>query len=201
MAVVGRPRTFCRDEALRKAMVVFWEKGYEGTTIADLIAVIGMKAPSLYAAFGNKDALFKEVVALFSGMIENGPLKALVETQPIYAALEKSFAHNVYIFCGQDNPASCLIMTAAINCAPEHSEHIAGLKNLRTTYKQALKDRFNRAVVDGELIATANTEELAEFYMTFLHGLALRAKDGSVKSELETSCTYALNSLKLLLKH
>lgn len=64
MPPAGRPRTFDRGEALKKAMMVFWEKGFEGATMAELIAVIGMKAPSVYAAFGNKDALFREVVEL-----------------------------------------------------------------------------------------------------------------------------------------
>jgi len=74
------------------------------------------------------------------------------------------------------------------------------LKNLRTGYKRVLETRFKQAVTDGQLISSANPQTLAEFYMTFVHGLALRAKDGVSKSELQTSTDYALVTVKLMLK-
>ena len=73
MASAGRPRTFDRDEALKKAMMMFWEKGYEGTTMSDLINAVGMKAPSVYAAFGNKDQLFNEVIQLYACLLYTSP--------------------------------------------------------------------------------------------------------------------------------
>lgn len=198
MSPAGRPRTFDRDEALKKAMLVFWEKGYEGTTMADLIAAIGMKAPSVYAAFGNKDALFREVVEFYKNKVEQGPLKVLNETTPILNALESSLKENVAMFTGPE-ATSCLIMSGAINCAPEHYEHVEHLRNLRSLYKEALKARFDRAIEDGQLIEGANPSALAEFYFTFIHGLALRAKDGSTKEALLTSCKFALEMLKSVL--
>lgn len=199
MSPAGRPRTFDRDEALKKAMLVFWEKGYEGTTMADLIAAIGMKAPSVYAAFGNKDALFREVVEFYKNKVEQGPLRVLNETTPILNALESSLKENVAMFTGPE-ATSCLIMGGAINCAPEHYEHVEHLRNLRSLYKEALKARFDRAIEDGQLIEGANASALAEFYFTFIHGLALRAKDGSAKEELLTSCEFALEMLKSVLR-
>lgn len=201
MASAGRPRTFDRDEALKKAMLLFWEKGYEGTTMADLINAVGMKAPSVYAAFGNKDQLFNEVVQLYASSISNGPLRILNETSGVDDAFENLFAENIRSFTNGGNPTSCLIMTAAINCAPEHSKHVETLKHLRSIYKDAFKARLMRAIEQQQINPDANPVALAEFYATFAHGLALRARDGANKSELETSCELALQVLKVVLKN
>jgi len=199
MCPAGRPRTFDREEALKKAMMVFWKKGFEGTTMADLIAAIGMKAPSVYAAFGNKDALFREAVELYKNKVEQGPLKVLNKTRSIVKALENSLNENVEMFSGPE-ASSCLIMAGAINTAPEHQEHVQHLKNLRSLYKEALKDRFKQAIEDGQLIEGAQPDALAEFYFGFIHGLALRAKDGSTKKELHASCKFALEALRSVLR-
>ena len=200
MSPAGRPRTFDRDEALKKAMMVFWEKGFEGTTMADLVAAIGMKAPSVYAAFGNKDALFREVVDIYRGRVEQGPLKVLNDTPSVYTALEQSLRQNVEMFSGP-NPPSCLIMAGAINCAPEHQEHVNYLMGLRALYKDILKTRFDRALTEGELVEGTNTSALAEFYFSFIHGMALRARDGSSNTELLASTEFALQALKPVLKN
>jgi AcrR family transcriptional regulator len=199
MPPAGRPRTFDREVALKKAMLVFWEKGFEGTTMADLIAAIGMKAPSVYAAFGNKDALFREAVELYKGQVEQGPLKALHESPHILDAIESSLAESVKMLAGPE-ASSCLIMAGAINCAPEHQEHVLHLRNLRAGYKGALKSRFAQAIEDGQLIEGTDPDVLAEFYFGFIHGLALRAKDGSTKKELQASCKLALQALKSVLR-
>lgn len=199
MSPAGRPRTFDRDEALKKAMMVFWEKGFEGTTMADLVAAIGMKAPSVYAAFGNKDALFREVVDIYKNKVEQGPLKVLNDIRDVYAALEQSLRDNVEMFSGPHAP-SCLIMAGAINCAPEHQEQVDYLMGLRAQYKEILKARFDRALAEGQLVEGTNTNALAEFYFGFIHGIALRARDGSSKADLLTSTEFALQALKLSLK-
>jgi len=195
MPPAGRPRTFDRGEALKKAMMVFWEKGFEGTTMAELIAVIGMKAPSVYAAFGNKDTLFREAVELYKGQVEQGPLKVLHESTSILDALENSLNETVKMLSGA-KVSGCLIMGGAINCAPEHQEHVQHLRNIRGKYKEALKRRFAQAKVDGQLNEGTDPEALAEFYFGFIHGLALRAKDGSTEKELQSSCKFALEVLK-----
>ena len=199
MVSPGRPRTFDRELALKKAMHVFWEKGYEGATMSELIAAIGMKAPSIYAAFGNKDALFAEVVNMYAVIVQKGPLKALVETPGIYQAMESALQQNVALISNPENPPTCLIMSAAINCTPDNQGHIESLRNLRSAYKKVLLQRFNQAVADKELVAEANPQELAEFYMTIVQGLALRARDGMDKAQLEASSRTALSLLKPLL--
>lgn len=201
MAAVGRPRTFDRTAALERAMHVFWEKGYEGTTMVDLIQTIGVKAPSVYAAFGNKDALFKQAVKTYSELVGIRPVNSLLETNSIYEAIKKSLQDNVEIFTSPNNPSSCLIFSAAINCSPEHLEHTNDLRELRQNFKGVYKDRIEKAVLAGEFKDHVNSEELAEFFMAFVHGLAMRAKDGSAANELSTSCEFALSLLKLQLKN
>ena len=196
MAVVGRPRTFDKDEALTKAMYVFWEKGYEGTTMADLIESIGIKAPSIYAAFGNKDAIFKEVVTHYLPIVVNGQLGTLNNIPNIYEAVDNTLKECVSLFSSNDNPHNCLIMTAAINTSPEHIEHVEALKNIRNDYKAAWRKRFEKAVLDNQMINGANPNELAEYFTTIIQGMALRAKDGASRDDLEKTSEIAIKILK-----
>lgn len=196
MASAGRPRTFDRKQALIKAMHVFWEKGYEGTTMADLIASIGMKAPSIYAAFGNKDAMFKEVIQCYLPIVTKGQLSALNSSPEIYQAVENSLKECVSLFTGANNPHTCLIMTAAINAAPEHAEHIEVLKDLRKEYNAAWTKRFEKAKADQQLVAEADPASLAEYFTTLIQGMALKAKDGANTDSLKNISALALKSLR-----
>ncbi len=200
MASVGRPRTFDRDEALKKAMLVFWDKGFEGTTMSDIIAAIGMKAPSVYAAFGNKDALFEEVVQHYTGMFHQGPLKALNGYSDIGQAIEHCLKAHVDMFTSQEKACSCLLLTAANNCSPEHQQHVISLRNIRASYKSALLARFKKAQAEGQLTDEADPRSLTNFYATCIQGMAMSAKDGASKQVLLESCGYALSVLKPFLR-
>lgn len=196
MASAGRPRSFDKDEALKKAMYVFWEKGYEGTTMADLIESIGMKAPSIYAAFGNKDAIFKEVVAHYLPIVADGQLATLNKTSDIFEAVEKTLNECVRLFTSSDNPHTCLIMTAAINASPEHQEHVEALRALRKDYKKNWENRFFRAQKEGQLKSNLTPQQLAEYYVTVIQGMALSAKDGAKEESLAKTKEIATKILK-----
>jgi AcrR family transcriptional regulator len=195
MATAGRPRSFDKDEALKKAMHVFWEKGYEGTTMADLIESIGMKAPSIYAAFGNKDAIFKEVVQCYLPIVVEGQLGALNSSSEIYKAVENTLKACVSLYTCEDNPHTCLIMTAAINTAPEHSEHIETLRRLKEKYKSAWEKRFKQAKLDRQLSDEVNPSELAEYFTTLIQGMTIKAKDGASRDTLISVTNIALKTL------
>ena len=196
MATAGRPRSFDKDNALNKAMYVFWEKGYEGTTMADLIQSIGMQAPSIYAAFGNKDSIFKEVVKNYLPIVVEGQLAALNSSSEIYEAVEATLRACVNLYTSEDNPHTCLIMTAAINTAPEHNEHIEALRSLREKYKTAWEKRFERAKFDKQLEYDANPSELAEYFTTLIQGMTIKAKDGTSKESLASTVKLALKVLR-----
>lgn len=195
MAIVGRPRTFDKQQALIKAMHVFWEKGYEGTTMADLIQSIGMKAPSIYAAFGNKDAIFKEVIQCYLPIVVKGQLAALNSSSDIYQSIESSLNESVKLFTGKDNPHTCLIMTAAINASPENTAHVTTLKELREEYKAAWKRRFEKASEDQQLSIDADPTVLAEYFTALIQGMSIKAKDGASQ---ETLLGIVKMSLKIL---
>ncbi len=195
MSTAGRPRSFDKDEALKKAMHVFWEKGYEGTTMADLIESIGMKAPSIYAAFGNKDAIFKEVVQCYLPIVVEGQLGALNSSSEIYKAVENTLKACVSLYTCEDNPHTCLIMTAAINTAPEHSEHIETLRRLKEKYKSAWEKRFKQAKLDRQLSDEVNPSELAEYFTTLIQGMTIKAKDGASRDTLISVTNIALKTL------
>lgn len=195
MATAGRPRSFDKNEALKKAMYVFWEKGYEGTTMADLIESIGMKAPSIYAAFGNKDAIFKKVVQAYLPIVVEGQLAALNSSSEIYKAVENTLKACVDLYTCEDSPNTCLIMTAAINTAPEHSEHIENLKSLREKYKSAWERRLIQAKLDQQLSEGANPSDLAEYFTTLIQGMTIKAKDGASQDTLSATSKLALITL------
>ena len=201
MATAGRPRSFDKDDALKKAMYVFWEKGYEGTTMADIIQSIGMKAPSIYAAFGNKDAIFKEVVQSYLPIVVNGQLKALNSSPKIYDAVEATLKACVSLYTGKDNPHTCLVMTGAINTAPEHTEHVETLRALREDYKGAWKKRFEMAEADQQLADEANPNELAEYFTTLIQGMTIKAKDGASEDSLSSTSKLALKTLSQFINH
>lgn len=196
MATLGRPRSFDKEEALKKAMHVFWEKGYEGTSMADLIESIGMKAPSLYAAFGNKDAIFKEVVQKYLPIVVNGQLATLNNTSDIVEAVENTLKECVRLFTSPDNPHTCLIMTAAINASPEHQDHVVSLRAMREDYRNAWVQRFERAEQERQLTGQLSPQQLADFYVTLIQGMSLRAKDGANKQDLTRTAEIALQILK-----
>lgn len=196
MATVGRPRSFDKEEALKKAMHVFWEKGYEGTSMADLIESIGMKAPSLYAAFGNKDAIFKEVVQKYLPIVVNGQLATLNNTSDIVEAVQNTLKESVRLFTSPDNPHTCLIMTAAINASPEHQDHVVSLRAMREDYRNAWVQRFERAEQERQLTGQLSPQQLADFYVTLIQGMSLRAKDGANKQDLTRTAEIALQILK-----
>lgn len=196
MATVGRPRSFDKEEALKKAMHVFWEKGYEGTSMADLIESIGMKAPSLYAAFGNKDAIFKEVVQKYLPIVVNGQLATLNNTSDIVEAVQNTLKESVRLFTSPDNPHTCLIMTAAINASPEHQNHVVSLRAMREDYRNAWVQRFERAEQERQLTGQLSPQQLADFYVTLIQGMSLRAKDGANKQDLTRTAEIALQILK-----
>ena len=125
----------------------------------------------------------------------SGQLKALNSSVKIYDAVEATLKACVSLYTGKDNPHTCLVMTAAINTAPEHSEHVETLKTLRQEYKNAWKKRFEMAEADRQLTDEANPSELAEYFTTIIQGMTIKAKDGATKDTLSSTSKLALKTL------
>lgn len=196
MAPAGRPRSFDKALALRNAMYVFWAKGYEGTTMSDLVEAIGVKGPSVYAAFGNKDSIFVEAVKEYSDMMLSGPLKALTEEPDIYQAIKKLLEANLEFFMNSANPRGCLIMTSAINATPEHTDLVNFVRTYRDDYKERLVKRFELALHEQQIRKDSSPSDLAEYYLMVIHGMALRARDGSALKQLSKVIQISLCGLR-----
>src|SRR5689334_11537165 len=184
MATRGRPRTFDREQALRSAMEVFWARGYEGATLEELLTAMGgIAPPSFYAAFGSKDKLFREAVALYHASLGERMRNAL--TAPTARdAVEALLHEGVRCFSDGDTPRGCLLILGAINRTRTNKEAYDHLHDLREQGPEMIRQRLVRGVADGDLSAGAPLTEIASFYATVMQGLAVRARDGASRQTL-----------------
>src|SRR5258708_620048 len=173
----GRPRSFDREEALMQAMRVFWAKGYESTTLTDLQqAMGGLTAPSLYAAFGSKEALFREVVLLYHQTHGIPMAKALTEGATARASIEGLLRVAATTFCQPDTPRGCLLVLGAMNCMPENQGVQDYLRELRLLRQKVIRQRLKRGIAEGDVPRGADLTAMAAFYATVVHGLAIQAR-------------------------
>lgn len=193
MAQMGRPRTFDRDEALRRAMMLFWEQGYEGVTLSDLqVAMGGITPPSFYAAFGSKEQLFREAVDLFVTTVGAKAVQALSAHDTARGAVEAMLYESVKAFCGADTPRGCLLVLGAMNCTRANKAVQDHLLAFRRQVPQIIKRRLERGVTDGDLSAAADLAAMAAFYATVQHGLAISARDGAPRIALTAAVSGAM---------
>jgi AcrR family transcriptional regulator len=173
----GRPRGFDRATALHRAMEVFWEHGYEGTSIADLTAAMGIAAPSLYAAFGRKEDLFREAVELYDATEGAGTSRALEEEPTARAAIEVALRRNAAAYVDPATPNGCMVVLAATAGAVENAEVRTFLADSRRAGLAAVEQRLARGVAEGDLAPGTDTASLAAFVVTVLQGLSIQARD------------------------
>lgn len=185
MAERGRPRSFDRSAALTRAMEVFWTKGYEGASIADLTAAMGIGSPSLYAAFGSKEALFREAVDLYSAT-EGTEIWTVLDTAPTAReAIAGFLMATAASFARPGKPAGCMIVLSALH-ATEASESVCrALRAKRADNQKAMEDCLRRAVAAGELPRGIDVRPIATFYLTVQQGMSVQARDGASRDMLE----------------
>ena len=192
----GRPRSFDRDAALRGAMEVFWAKGFEGASLQDLMQAMGIRnTPSVYAAFGDKETLFRSAVDLYAATTGAAPLTALAEADGAREGIRAMLASAAKLFSRPSGPGGCLLVTSAITCTREN-EHVAADLKARQRYGvlEALVDKLR---VDPEtgLLSESEIKSLAEYALTIMLGLAMRGHDGACQEELETVANRAVRAI------
>ncbi|QQM40884.1 TetR/AcrR family transcriptional regulator [Streptomyces liliifuscus] len=186
----GRPRSFDRETALEKAILAFWEHGYEATSVSDLTQVMGIGAPSLYAAFGDKRSLFDEVVREYGARYGSFGDRALAEEPTARAAVERMLREAAAEYTEPGRPHGCLIVHAATNCTTPEVEE--SLRDRRNANIAAIESRIRSGVAAGELPADIDTAALARHTGAMIQGMSQQARDGATKEELEALAELAM---------
>ncbi len=189
----GRPREFDTEEALDRAMELFWRKGYEGTSLSDLTSTLGITRPSLYAAFGSKEALFRLVLKRYETKIVTYRPRALAApTAREVARLMLEGAADV--FGNKRNPSGCLGVQGALACSDAADAIRQELTANRSAGEEAIRLRFVRAKAEGDLPADASPAALARYLSAALYGMAVLAADGGNRKELMEVAALALKA-------
>ena len=193
---LGRPRSFDIDGALDRALLVFWRKGYEGASLSDLTKAVGVNRPSLYAAFGDKEALFRKALDRYL----NGPAAYTQEAlnEPTArAVIERLLRGAADLNTAQRNPGGCLTVQGALACGAAGDSIRQELAAYRAAGEAALRRRFQRANSEGDLPATVNPAELARYVVTIVYGMAVQAAGGATRDKLQNVVEMALRTLPL----
>lgn len=191
----GRPPAFDRETVLAAARDVFWEHGYDGSSIADLTASMGITPQSLYAAFQSKADLYREALDQYRRMPRPYPGNPLREQIDTVSAFERFLINSAMIFTAPDHPKGCMISTAVLNCASENEDIAHHVSSLRQQTLDAFTARIESGIADGELRPDTNARSLARFLGAIVQGMSVQARDGATSEELMEMVTHAMNEL------
>jgi AcrR family transcriptional regulator len=181
---MGRARTFDADEALDRAMTVFWSKGYEGASLSDLTEAMGISRPSLYAAYGNKEELFRKALERYGEGPSAYERDAL--TQPTARAVAEALLRGAAdVQTDPATPAGCLAVLGTTYCAEESSPIGKTVIAFRVAGHAAIRERLERARAEGDLPANADPAALTHYIGTVVCGMAVLAASGATRTELE----------------
>jgi TetR/AcrR family transcriptional regulator, copper-responsive repressor len=183
----GRPREFDREQALETAMRLFWNRGYEPTSISDLTSAIGITPPALYGAFGDKKRLFLEAVQHYEQGVGCFARKALTEEPTAEFAIHRLLLDAVKSFTDPKSPKGCLVVLGATNCATESADVFEAIAERRRTAERAVQARIAAGQMAGELSDNTDVEALACLVTAILYGLALKARDGAPRARLRAA--------------
>jgi AcrR family transcriptional regulator len=180
----GRPRGFDRDKALECAMRLFWERGYEATSISDLTKAMGLKPPALYGAFGDKKHLFLEAVDRYQAGPGCFAQEALTQEPTAKQAVRRLLHDAIERFADPSGPKGCMVVLSATNCTAQADDVQAALADLRRSALDAVRNRLAAGQAAGDLTPDADIDTLASLVTTTLYGLALQARDGVASDRL-----------------
>ncbi len=190
----GRPRAFDREAALGQATRLFWAKGYEATAISDLTEAMGIGSPSLYAAFGSKEALYAETLRHYRDNYEPLFWASFPSARTAREAVSLLLMDSAAALSGSvaDIPRGCMVALSAVE-SEGHAELGETVRAARAVGLERLKARFEQATLDGEIPASVNTHALARFVQTVQSGMSLLARDGATHDELQAVARIAMD--------
>jgi AcrR family transcriptional regulator len=189
----GRPRQFDIDQALDRALQVFWRRGYEGATLPALTKAMRISRPSLYAAFGDKETLFRKAIERYV----DGPaacIRDALQEPTARAAVERLFRESIELMTDSRNPQGCFLVQGALACGETAESLRREMARQRGAFVTALRERFERAAGDGDLPDEASPADLARFIATVLNGMAVQATSGATRQQLKRAAEVALRA-------
>jgi len=198
--MAGRPREFDADRALLRARDLFWDHGYEGVSMSDLVKALGIASARIYAAFGSKEELFRRAIQLYEAGEGGFADDALNSSLPLWEAIEQMFhrAINLYTKKGKRRPLGCMVVSSAVNCTPENEAVGKWLQEHRRQRTLSIVRRFEKAIAEGEFPKDANAQILGNLCATILHGISVQARDGVSGERLRACVRIQLAALKTL---
>ena len=189
----GRPRAFDPDTALDAALSVFWERGYEGASVADLTKAMGINKPSLYSAFGDKADLFRRAVNRY--MAKQALLWERAFQEPTaHRSVERILTMVADSQTSGRNPRGCLLVQSALTCSEESEGIKCELALKRAEGDSLLQNRIARAQADGEIASNVDIVALSRFYSTVLRGMSVEASAGATRNELQNVIDLAMKA-------
>lgn len=176
----GRPKVFDREAALDKAMTLFWQYGYEATSLSDLVEATGAKAPTLYAEFVNKEGLFRAVLDHYINRFASKNEACLFcDEQTLLEALRHYFTAVATCFTSKDTPAGCFMINTSAALAASSKEIAKTIKSRHAVQEQTLCQFLQLRQARGEIPAEKNVAELAQFLSCILQGMSISAREGA----------------------
>ena len=189
----GRPPAFDHDEALEKALKVFWSRGFEGASMTELTEALGINRPSIYAAFGNKEELFRKALGKYLA----GPVAFVTEAMKEPTSrqvVEKFLISSAEFLTNPDNPRGCMIVHGALSCGQSSELIQQELITYRKNYEDNLRQRFELARSQGDLPSDTSASDLAKYVATLHQGMSVQATSGATIEELMAVVQVALKS-------
>lgn len=190
----GRPRVLDREVGLAIAARLFWQHGYEGTSIADLTEAMGITPPSLYATFGPKEELYQQALQYSIERESKRRSEALEGGMSAYDAIAFYLYDVAQGVTDPAKPRGCIVSTAVLQRSEENERVAQAVAALREASMKAIRARFDRAVTEGELPAGTDTDALARFYAAIVQGMSAQACDGACTATLKRLADFALSA-------
>ena len=176
----GRPKVFDREVALDKAMTLFWQHGYEATSLSDLVEATGAKAPTLYAEFINKEGLFRAVLERYiTRFADRHEAQLFSDEKNVADALTDYFTAVASCYTSKDTPAGCFLINTSATLAASSREVARMLKCRHAQQEQTLRAFLEKRQQRGEIPAGKNPAELAQFLSCILRGMSVTAREGA----------------------
>lgn len=192
----GRPRAFNRDDALIKAMRLFWARGYEGVTVQEVADELGINPPSLYAAFGDKRQLYRESIQRYLTGPGAYAVAALAHLD-IGQAIEELLIGAVHTLTSPETPSGCMVVLSALNLGVNSADIETELAGMRRHFQEAVRKRLQEAKQNGQLRTQTDVATLARSIIVTYQGIAISARDGESRANLEAVVRLQLSALSI----